>query len=166
MLALVGVLLAVGLVRQFAVSNPFWVRLDRFGIVPQWKFFAQARMDRDLSVLDDMHLLVRLDDGGENPGLWRELPMLGNRPIRSAVWNPHGRSRLMLGECMQSLALFESTQQNLVQSTALVYLTLLRHCLEHAPADLDQAIQFAVVLSRGRAGRSLDLRFLSAWHRL
>ena len=164
MLALVGALLSVGLVRQFAVSNPFWVRLDRFGIVPQWKFFAQARMDRDLSILDDMHLLVRLDSGGENPGHWRELAWLGKRPVSSALWNPHSRSRLMLGECMQSLALSDSSQQNVVRPTALVYLTLLRHCLEYAPPGTDQAIQFAIVLSRGHADRSLDLRFLSAWH--
>lgn len=163
-LALVLALLAVGLLRQFAVANAFWLKLDQLGIVPQWKFFAQAALDSDLSGLADFHFLVRVDDGSGGPGAWQQMPWRGDRTLLSALWNPHDRSHAAIEECIHVLALPASALDHIVPPTALAYLTLLRYSLDSVSLAADQSLQFAVVLSHGRAGRSLDLRFLSDWH--
>lgn len=164
MLVLVSALLIIGLIRQFAVSNRFWLTLDSLGVVPQWKFFAQARAASDPSHFDDVHLLVRVDDGGDMPGPWSELSSSDPRSLLSALWNPQGRSRSAVGECMDVLAITETSPGTAAQPTALAYLTVLRHCLDSAGGGPDDTLQFAIVLTRGRTNRPVDLRFLSAWH--
>lgn len=163
-LVVVSALLIIGLIRQFAVSSRFWLTLDRLGIVPQWKFFAQARAASDPSRFDDMHLLARFDDGGDIPGPWSELLWWETRPLLSALWNPHDRSRSAIGECMDLLAITETSPGTAARPTALAYLTVLRHCLDSARGGPDELLQFAIVLTRGRTDRPLALRFLSAWH--
>jgi hypothetical protein len=169
-LGLVTALLIIGLARQFAVSGPFWQKLDSFGIVPQWKFFARRQIAGDLSVFDDLHLLVRLDRSMAiagnlaDPGPWQERSWGNDRPLSTAIWNPHDRSRAGIEACMELLARSEQGPGPGAQPTALAYLTMLRHCLELFPSDVDQAIQFAIVQTRGRTGREPRVGFVSAWH--
>lgn len=150
--------------RQFAVANTFWLRLDQLGIVPQWKFFAQTALDKDLSGLADFHFLIRVDDGSGSAGAWQQVLWRGDRTLMSALWNPHDRSNTAIEECMHVLALPASAPHHIVPPTALAYLTLLRYSLDSVPLAGDHSLQFAIVLSHGRTGRSLDLRFLSDWH--
>lgn len=157
-------LLAVGLARQFAVANAFWLRLDQLGIVPQWKFFAQKALDDDLSGLADFHFLARVNDGSGKLGAWQQMLWRGDRTLLSALWNPHDRSHTAIEECMHALALPASAPDHIVPPTALAYLTLLRYSLDSVSLAADQSLQFAIVLSHGRAARSPDLRFLSDWH--
>lgn len=151
-LALVAGLLGLGLVRQFAVSGPRWLLLDRLALVPQWKFFGQVAIGRDEAWCDDLHLLAR-----RGAGEWRALVWRPERRWAEALWNPHARSRDALAA---QLALLATAKD--VPPTALAYLTVLKHCADALPGDAP--LQFAVAATRGRGDRPLALRFLSGRH--
>lgn len=164
---LVAALLAVGLTRQFAVSGRTGLLLDRLTVVPQWKFYGQSRIATDPSTFDDLHLLARRSTEPADPGQWQPLLWPAERRWLDALWNPHGRSRAAIAESALSLALGEDTAGQRARPTALTYLTVLRHCLDHLPPRDGEAIQFAIVQTRGRSAndpRPTMLRFLSAWH--
>ena len=77
------------------------------------------------------------------------------------------RSRAAILEPALLLALGEDAPGQRARPTALTYLTVLRHCLDRLPPDDGEAIQFAIVQTRGRSdtgARPITLRFLSAWH--
>lgn len=164
---LVTLLLAVGLARQFAVSGRTGLLLDRLAIVPQWKFYGQSRIAIDPSTFDDLHLLARRSTSPADPGEWQPLHWPDERRWADALWNPQGRSRAAIAEPALLLALGEDTPDQPARPTALTYLTVLRHCLDRLPPDEGEAIQFAIVQTRGRSDsgpRPTTLRFLSAWH--
>ncbi len=163
----VALLLAMGLTRQFATSGRTGLLLDRLAIVPQWKFYGQSRIASDPSAFDDLHLLARHSTSPADPGEWQPLLWPDERRWLDALWNPHGRSRAAILEPALLLALAEGTSGHRTRPTALTYLTVLRHCLDHLPPGDGEAIQFAIVQTRGRSGsgpRPTTLRFLSAWH--
>jgi hypothetical protein len=164
---LVAALLAVGLTRQFAVSGRTGLRLDRLAIVPQWKFYGQSRIASDPSTFDDLHLLARRSANPAGPGEWQALLWAAERRWIDALWNPRGRSRAAIAESALLLALGEDTPGQHARPTALSYLTVLRHCLDRLPPGEGEAIQFAIVQTRGRSAngpRPTKLRLLSAWH--
>ncbi len=151
-LALVAALLALGLVRQFAVSGPRWLLLDRLALVPQWKFFGQVGIGQDEGWCDDLHLLARRGEGE-----WQELVWCAERRWIEALWNPHARSRDALAARLALLATASD-----VPPTALAYLTVLKHCLGALPGEAP--LQFAIAATRGRGDRPLALKFLSGRH--
>ena len=165
---LVALLLALGLARQFTVSGRTGLLLDRLAIVPQWKFYGQSRIASDPSAFDDLHLLARLSSSPVDPGAWQPLLWPEERRWIDALWSPHGRSRAAILEPALLLALGEGTAGQRARPTALTYLTVLRHCLDRLSPDEGEAIQFAILQTRGRNAngpRPTTLRFLSAWHR-
>ncbi len=159
-LAVVVLLLAFGLCFQFFVSNPRWAWLDNLALVPQWKFFGQARIASDPTVFDDVHLLVRSD--GE--GRWREVDCFPERAWHHAFWNPHLRSESAVLVATAELAEAGIAGKH-VQPSSLAYLTVLRYCLDLSEPGASDALQFAIVTTRGREERQMFLRFLSEWHR-
>lgn len=164
---LVALLLFLGLTRQFAVSGRTGLLLDRLTIAPQWKFYGQSRIASDPSAFDDLHLLARRSTDPANAGEWQPLLWPDERRWIDALWSPHGRSRAATLEPALLLALGENTPGQRARPTALTYLTVLRHCLNHLPPSEGEAIQFAIVQTRGRSDshpRPTKLRFLSAWH--
>ena len=164
-LAAVVALLLGTLAWQFTVLGRRGVLLDRLAIMPQWKFFGQSRIATDPFCFDDLCLLARLGRDAGDAGAWREVLWWEARPFRHALWNPRGRSRAAIGTAAQRLAITEHNPQQRASPTALAYLTVLRHCLEALPpTTTDDALQFAVALTRGRDQRSVSLAFLSAWH--
>lgn len=151
-LAAVAVLLLLGVARQFRPLDARGELLDQIGLIPQWKFFGQARIGADPAVFDDLHLLVRTD-GGE----WRELLWWDDRAVIGTVWNSRARSKFFIGQHMMALLSVDDADP-----TGLSYLTLLRFCLDNAG---EEPIQFAIASTGGRGDRSLALRLLSGWHR-
>lgn len=147
-----AVLLLLGVARQFSLLGARGELLDQIGLLPQWKFFGQARIGADPTAFDDLHLLARTG-GGE----WRELLWWDDRPFIETFWKPHDRWQLFIAQQMMALLSAEN-----VDPTGLAYLTLLRFCLDKAEGE---PIQFAIACSGGRGERSLSLRFLSGWHR-
>lgn len=167
LLWLVALLLALGLTRQFAVSGRTGLLLDRLAIAPQWKFYGQSRIASDPSAFDDLHLLARRSTSPADPGEWQPLLWPDERRWVDSLWSPHGRSRAAILEPALLLALGEDAPGQRARPTALTYLTVLRHCLDRLPPREGEAIQFAIVQTRGRSDsgpRPLTLRFLSAWH--
>ena len=164
---LVALLLVLGLTRQFTVSGRTGLLLDRLSILPQWKFYGQSRIASDPSTFDDLHLLARRSSSPADPGAWQPLLWPDERRWIDALWKPHGRSRAAILEPALLLALGEDTAGQRARPTALTYLTVLRHCLDRLSPDEGEAIQFAIVQTRGRSNsgpRPTTLRFLSAWH--
>lgn len=154
-IAAVSLLLLLGVARQFRPLGPRGELLDQLGLIPQWKFFGQARVAADPAVFDDLHLLVRQSDGE-----WQELLWWDDRRWIEIFWKPQHRAQLFIGQHMMALI-----AGGTVDPTALSYLTLLRFCLDEADAADGTALQFAIASTGGRGERSLSLRFLSGWHR-
>ena len=164
-LAAVAVLLLGTLAWQFTVLGPRGTLLDRLAILPQWKFFGQSRIATDPCCFDDLCLLARLGPEAADPGAWQEVLWWEDRPVHYAWWNPRARSRAAIGTAAQRLAITEPNPEQRAPPTALAYLTVLRHCLDALPPTTDDALQFAIALTRGRDQRTVSLAFLSAWHR-
>lgn len=163
-LGLVSVLLVWTLSRQFAVLGRRGQALDALGIVPQWKFFAQQRIDGDPVVFVDLHLLVRTATGAAAPGPWQVLLHWHDRPLRHALWNPRQAGRSMIGEYATQLAKSTTGSTGALPPTALAYLTVLRFCLDRTALDHPAVLQFAVAVTLGRGNRDPQLRFVSGWH--
>jgi hypothetical protein len=163
-LAGVAILLFASLVQQFRQVGPRGRWIDALAVVPQWKFFGQDTVGLNPAWSDDWHVLARIAPLGDvaTPEPWR--PVLGpaERTAWHFVWNPHNRSRA------QILAFAERIGQtgagNLPDPTGLAYLSLLRACFEAVPIGEGCVVQFAIVATRGRDERPVDLRFLSLWH--
>ncbi len=155
----VALLLGVTLLRQFAVAGPGWDRLDRLAIVPQWKFFGQGGIATDPNWFDDYHLLARSAATAE-PGGWQELLWSDDCASGEWLWNPGRRWHEALIIELARLAMGGTRPQ----PTALAYLTVLRLCLDRFPLAEGDALQFAIVATRGRGERQITLRFVSEWH--
>ena len=161
-LLLVCVLLGWGVVRQFMVVKAATMALDHLAIVPQWKFFAQQKIDGNPEAFDDFHLLVRTGRADAEPGEWHDLLYYGERRLRHALWNPRHGSRSLI---MHHGALLTWTEpERAAQPSALSYLTVLRFCLDRTALEPGEVLQFAVAITCGRTARNPRLRFLSAWH--
>ena len=160
----VAVLLAASLIQQFRVLGPRGALLDGLALVPQWKFFGQSRIGTDPACMDDLHLIARVSRDTQDLGPWLNLLWWEDRPLINAVWNPASRSRDAIGVAMVRLVVAESADQCPASPTALIYLTVLRHCLDLVPLAPGDALQFALVTTRGRAARPATLGFLSGWH--
>ncbi|HCF25107.1 MULTISPECIES: hypothetical protein [unclassified Novosphingobium] len=163
-LALVCLLLVWTLFRQFVVSSPAGMVLDQLAIAPQWKFFAQTRIDGHAEFFDDIHLLVRTSPEAGKPNDWVELLHYGERPLWHGIWNPRRYSRSLIVQHVMTLALAEDDPEQSARPSALCYLTVLRFALDRMMPGPGEALQFSVATTGGRIGREPKVRFLSAWH--
>jgi hypothetical protein len=163
-LAVVCVLLVIGFCQQFRVLSAKGRLLDNLAIVPQWKFFGQSRIGGDITVFDDLHLLVRKSDGVSAPGEWDEILLWTERPASAVLWNPQLKRESAIAVHVLNLLLAERDLARRAEPTAICYLAVLRHCLAQASLSSDQMLQFAVVTTRGRQDRVVALDVLSAWH--
>lgn len=163
-LLIVCVLLGWGVVRQFVVSKAATTALDHLAIVPQWKFFAQQKIDGNPEAFGDFHLLVRTARGEVEPGEWHDLLYYGERRLRHALWNPRYGSRSLIMQNAVMLTWAEAESERAPLPSALSYLTVLRFCLDRTFLEPGEVLQFGVAITCGRAAREPRLRFLSAWH--
>ncbi len=160
---LVAAALLLGCWRQWVPLAGRGILADQFGILPQWRFFAQARVAR-ADCFDDHHLLARTSDPDGDPGPWMPVFAHEERRWSEALWNPQLRPRGMMGEALGDLAAAGEIAGDERFLRSRIYLMLLRHCLTAVPLPQDGCLQFAVVATRGRGDRDVFVRFLSAWH--
>lgn len=163
-LVLVCLLLGWTLLRQFVVSSTAASVLDHLAIAPQWKFFAQARIDGNSEFFDDIHLLARTASPSGEPNDWEELLHYGERPWWHALWNPNRYSRSLIVQHAMMLTLTEGEPERVARPSALPYLTVLRFALDSTATGSEKTLQFAIATTDGRVGREPRIRFLSAWH--
>ena len=163
-LSLVLVMLALSFWRQFNVLGPRGQILDRIGLLPQWKFFAQKVIASSDGMFDDFHLLIRLTDGNGETGHWEEIFWNDERTWLEMFWSPDLRPRGEIRLRMWQVSSNSINAHELHYQTSLSYLTLLRHCLDCVALTPDQTIQFSIVATTGRDNRRLAVKFVSAWH--
>ena len=164
-LACIGLLLLGGLWRQCIRLGPRGRHFDRFAILPQWRFFGQTELAQRDDTFDDVHLLTRSADGNRVLGAWHEIMGPGERTWRDAVWRPAARADQEIEDYCDQLTRHPVGDDPAIVQSSLAYLVVLRRCLGSQVAEVrDQSLQFAVVTTRGRDERSLELRFLSEWH--
>lgn len=163
-LAGVTILLFASLVQQFRQVGPRGRWIDALAVVPQWKFFGQDAVGLDPAWLDDWHVLARIAPLGEGviPEPWRPVLSPTERTAWQFIWNPHNRSRAQLLAFAERIG--QAGAGEMPDPTGLAYLSLLRACFEAVPIRGGHALQFAIVATRGRVERPIDLRFLSLWH--
>lgn len=166
---LVAVLLAAGIWRQFVPMGRIGQIFDAVGIVPQWRFYAQADIAQDMGYFDDPHLLARTAGPDGPPGDWIPAFWLEDRRLLDMAWNPRRRSSSQLIDFLLVLANRErggnaKPVDRKAVITSIPYLSVLRHCLDRIPLPEGGRIQFAVATTSGRGERSPVLRFCSEWH--
>jgi hypothetical protein len=163
-LAGVSMLLLASLLQQFRQVGPRGRWIDALTLVPQWKFFGQDAVGLDPAWSDDWQVLARIAPLGEAtmPEPWLPVLSPATRTGWHFAWNPHSRSRALLLAYAERLG--QAGVDEPPDPTGLAYLSLLRACFEAAPLGEHFALQFAIVATRGRQERPVDLRFLSLWH--
>lgn len=163
-LAAVVILLAASVLQQFRTVGPKGHLLDALALVPQWKFFAQDAVGLDPDWSDDWHVLARVAAIGDatRPTPWQPVIAPAVRSGWHFIWNPVGRSQAQLLAYAEMLGRAHPAEP--INPVGLAYLTLLRACFDVVSPDRDQALQFAVVATRGRHERPVFLRYLSLWH--
>lgn len=150
--------------RQFSLLGPRGQITDSLGILPQWKFFALSTIETREDSFDDFHLLARLvNDTGET-GPWQTLLWNDERKLFHILWNPYLRSQCEIQMQMMNIARCGDAAQAEAYQTSLPYLIVLRFCLDRLSLREGQAIQFAIVTTRGNVARIVSAKFLSAWH--
>ncbi len=163
-LGLVSVGLVATLIAQFRPRWRFAALADTLALVPGWRFYALAA-DSDAAALgEDYHLIVRDADAAGRVGAWRAILWQGDARWTAALWNPGRRA----DETMLSIAQDIAEPRGLGAATRIQtstrYLSLLRRALA-APPEGAAARQFAVVRTRGRGVRTIEVTFVSAFHR-
>ena len=164
-LLLVVLQLLLSIWRQFNFLGPRGQIADSFGILPQWKFFALSNINTRVDNFDDCHLLTRLAVAGSGAGPWQTILCDDERKWFHIAWNPYLRAAREIKIQMMNIVSSGDAAQPGAYQMSLSYLTVVRLCIDHADLHEDQALQFAIVTSRGRADRPVVVRYLSAWHR-
>lgn len=163
-LLVVAVLLVLGVWRQLVLLGPRGQLFDSLGIVPQWKFFALSAVAAGDDIWDDHHLLIRRIDPGGVVSPWEDIFWNPERTWIEALWNPQRRQRAEIQHQLALAAVSSVAGTDQRFQSSLTYLTVLRFCIDRVRPTSEQALQFAVVASRGRGARLLAVRFVSAWH--
>ena len=137
-------------------------RLDRFGLLPRWRFFSADTGDVDV------YLLARTRSGDAEPTPWAEVPT-GRRDGRVALWAPMRRVHIALGYVRYQLV---GQLRGGPEAAAAVRRGVPYHLLRHYVATWDaargaEAVQFALALAGTEAsgGRPRPL-MASAFHEI
>jgi len=160
----VGALLVGVVWRQFVPVERIGRALDGVAILPQWRFYAQRQIGSDEGIFDDLHLIARIRTPDGKTGPWQALLGPGERSFSAAVWHPQRRSDDQLTELMQALCPTSRKDEALPGMGSIPYLATLRFCLDAMEPAAGQVLQFAIVTTRGRRARTVDVTFLSHWH--
>ncbi|WP_269855539.1 hypothetical protein [Streptomyces sp. RPT161] len=143
-------------------------RLDLFGLVPRYHFFAPKPGTHDY------HLLVRTVSPGGQRGAWREVTPVWRRRWWNVLWNPDRRHHKQLFDLATTLAEADLTCSDPTTPQSTSYLLLLRYATEQARAavseragDGEVCVQFVLAQTAGEgAASSPEAVFLSKWHRI
>ena len=163
-LLLVIVMLLLSVWRQCTLLGPRGQIADSLGILPQWKFFALSSIETRDDSFDDYHLLARIVARNGEVQTWHSLLWNAERKWFHILWNPYLRSHCEIQIQMMKIARCGDAAQAEAYQTSLPYLIVLRYSLDSLSLREDQAIQFAIVSTRGNAARPVSTKFLSAWH--
>ncbi|MGN8069384.1 hypothetical protein [Mucilaginibacter sp. 22184] len=83
--------------RDSVLSNFFKHKVDIFGLIPLWTFFAPHPGKRDY------HLLYRDKITEDSYSEWHEIDITEERSFWSWLWNPEKRDKKILSDVVQSL---------------------------------------------------------------
>ena len=83
--------------RDTTLSTFFKQKVDVFGLIPLWTFFAPNPGKRDY------HLLYRDKITEDNYSEWLEMDITEERTFWSWLWNPEKRDKKILSDVVQSL---------------------------------------------------------------
>lgn len=157
---IVGFWLALTLPYQYTPWSRRLSRMDLFGLLPRWTFFAPNPATRDL------HLVVRDKlKSGVLTG-WREIQFSEPRNVLEALWHPSKRPRKAVGDAAHSLKAI-AREREMWLPGSLPYLMILNCCLNGAPTTKNViARQFAIVETTGRKDRILWILYSSQFHPL
>lgn len=163
-LLVVIAMLLMAVWRQFHIIGRRGQIADSLGLLPQWKFFALARVETREDNFDDYHLLARLADDNGDAGPWQSVFWSDDRQYFHSLWNPGLHAQAGIQIPMMNVVNSGDLAIAAAYQTSLSYLTLLRHCLDRVTPRDGGALQFAIVTSRARDERPVRARYLSAWH--
>ena len=132
-------------------------RLDPFGLLPEWRFFAPV------PGRSDYYLLYRDELGDGATTAWREVVLERPRRWCYPVWNPGRRERKALVDLVADLG--SATEDGRVSPLSLPYLSLLWAVSELPRAPSARSRQFMLMASTGARARPEPI-FCSARHTL
>ena len=148
---------AIGQVRVQAIQR--WRRLDIFGLIPMWWFFAPTPLTSDLVIV------TRDRDNSGAVSAWTELRVGGDRNWLSFVWNPGRRDRKAAFDL--TIALLAASggdpRPNPVIQISIPYLGLVNYAVHLPLTNALEARQFAIIKEDADDAQAI---FLSAWHRV
>jgi hypothetical protein len=150
----------------FAQYRPISARLSRydpFRLIPSWTFFAP-----NPSVVD-YHIVVRDERIDGSLGPWRALEIGAERHFLNCIWNPQKRPKKILIDAVQSLVTIcqMPSYSEGHEMLSLPYLLLL-HLAETVPGVCEGSVrrQFAIVHSTGHVDKTIQLSYLSQFHKI
>lgn len=144
-------------VRPFSARFP---RLDRLGILPRWKFFAQCTGGSDIAI----EMRGRFRDG--RLGDWTAIRTCPPRQPWSFVWYPEQYQTVIFWLAVEALERRAARGRDADSANSLAYSTILNHCSRapSRPRGCD-AHQFALVRTwHAKGGEARCTVFTSAFH--
>lgn len=143
--SLLGMWLAASVLYQFRFG--WMLRLTRFDVVhilPKWTFFAPN------PGCTDYHLLYR-DSVDDILTEWIELPLVQERSVLAALWNPRKRVCKCLLDLTQVLvtSYSASPEQEKAIVLSLPYLLILNYVSSLESSTRSKARQFMILQSHG-----------------
>jgi hypothetical protein len=152
--------LGLTIANQFETEISYKIRkLDVFGLIPVWRFFAPH------PGIHDHYILVQDCAGDGKFSDWRQLVGPSSRKWESFIWNPGKWENKALADLVQLVAQAlrtDSIDRNTLMLTS-PYLVLLHFVLAD-PFDVNiVARRFALVRKQGRNGE-VELSIASDFH--
>ena len=143
-IAILAVFTVLSIVHQIRPLQRHLQKFDRFGLLPNYSFFAPRPLTSDYRLV----YKIATDDDAE----WVEIPICAEAGALRLLWNP-GKyvNKAFVDTCNFLIAEFHALSQKTLIQLSLNYLTLLltvaRH-LRHADGQAE-AVRFAVVTTAG-----------------
>jgi hypothetical protein len=135
-------------------------RLDRFALVPEWRFFAPNPGRHDF------HLLFRDKFSDDTKSYWKEVCPISHHGVGNMILNPSKRRNKALFDCTQELTKHINARDKTLE-LSVPYLTLLNY-VSHLPRGISpQAVQFLLMFSAGEdLNKDPDILYVSQFHSL
>lgn len=151
--------LAVTLVFQFRPLSLRLAGLDRFGILPRWKFFTQGNDTHDVCIeVRDRYANGRL-------GAWNRIDPAPPRRLWNALWYPEKYRAGMIRLAIEVLERRAGNAEDVGPESSLAYRTILHICRDASrPAEGFEARQFALMRMRGGREGARWVLFTSNFH--
>jgi len=161
-LVLFGIWGGLTAVAQIPSTKSAWIRkVDVFGAIPEWKFFAPT------PGTSDYHLLYRDQYSDGSIGQWREVTFGEERRWWNVVWNPNRRQLKALFDIVLSLQYEWKQQPDAGIQASMAYLYVLNYVSNLPRTDKVLATQFLLMESYGcLSTRKISQLCVSALHGL